>query len=197
MKVVQTVGAGQARLLNHALVAQPNKYHHQKYRNEADFVASLPTFVFAVQFSYQQQKGREEPQILDKPQRSRTDYCPNEVLDGLWYGGQSIAGVQTCIEIAYHPLKNEKSDSGRNQKFSATRFEPNICILFIESITRTDAGQQKHQSHKPWIQNVEYDILVLRSFVEAAYSAQYAFIIEEIEYVVKKYQQHAGPAQIV
>lgn len=75
----------------------------------------------------------------------------------------------------------------RHQQFPRAGLEPFPRRMLPERISRADPGQDEQQRHEPGIQNVHYNVLVLRILrilAEAAYTAEHALVIVEVNDVV-------------
>lgn len=153
--------------------------------------------VRCVDFSDQQKQQREEPQILNEPQRSYAAEHPQEVFHRLRHRRQHIDTRQMGIKVAGHPVKHQKADGGRHQQFAGTALEPSASRVALQRIAGADTRQQEQQRHEPGIKDVLDDILILRSVAKAANTAENAFVIVEIDHVVEQYQQHRHPTQVV
>ena len=97
-------------------------------------------------------------------------------------------------------MEHKQADGTGNQQLTRTGLEPLFGAFLLQGITGATAGQDKEQRHKPGVQDVHHNILVLGHLgirAEASDAAKDAFIIIEVDYVIKEHQEHRDPAQIV
>ena len=97
-------------------------------------------------------------------------------------------------------MEYKQADSCRNQELPRARFDPGFCGVLFQCIAGTDACKQEEHRHKPWIQDIHYNILILRVFwisAEASDAAKNTLVVEKVDDVIQQDQQYSHPAKVV
>ena len=163
-----------------------------------DFAPPGVEAIPGIEFPQEQKQQREEPQVLDEPERTGTADGPHDIFCNTRHAVERAGfGRDGGVEVADHPVENEKADGRRNQQFAGAVLQPGFSVGFLQGIAGARSGEQEQQGHEPGIQDVHDDVLVLRSVTETADTSEYPFVVVEVDDVVQQHQQDRHPAQIV
>ena len=188
--------------------------HHSELTPEHS-AAPVVEAVLRVELADYEQEQREEPEVLDEPERADAAERPHDVFGNARHSSGEVGPLRDTgddgVEVAGHPLEDEKADGAGNQQLTGAGAEPlaaggagfaaaGIFRNLIQSITGTDAGQKEEQRHEPGVEDIHHHVLILLDVgirAETADAAEDTFIIVKVDDVVEEHQENGHPAQIV